>query len=263
MSFQLQAWASRQTTGSPTRKAVLLALANAANHHSGQCNPSIELIGIETELGSTAVKRALKDLVEQGLITRERNRRQDGSLGTYSYRFPETARGVQPETPGVPGPGTRGVPQEEQGSSEPGTTAEAVVARSPDPPKLVLINGQNLAFNALAEVCAVDPGGGRGKTLAAALNGPAGIRAQAWREMQEGRVGPRCAPGDGWERLLSGLVYQRAEQYRKKMPAGTILTPSALAKWWSDLPAMDCGKLSPQDVFEVAQAELDRVRGSS
>ncbi len=112
MSFQLMAWASEQTTGSPTRKAVLLALANAANHHTGECFPAVERICEETELGDSAVRRALAALVEQGLIGRARRRRQDGSLGTYTYTFPHVERA--PDLP-VPEPeppvrGTGGLP---------------------------------------------------------------------------------------------------------------------------------------------------------
>jgi hypothetical protein len=102
MSFQLMAWASEQRTGSPTRKAVLMALSNAANHQTGRCDPRIESICEETEFGATAVKTALKELAEQGLIKRERKRRGDGSLSTYSFSFPryQESRGDQPETAG-------------------------------------------------------------------------------------------------------------------------------------------------------------------
>ena len=88
MSYQLMAWASAQTTGSPTRKAVLLALANRANHEDGLCYPSVELLAAETELSERAVRQALTDLAESGLISRTRRRRADGSLGVYDYYFP-------------------------------------------------------------------------------------------------------------------------------------------------------------------------------
>lgn len=121
MSYQLMAWAAEQKTGSPTRKAVLLALANAANHHSGRCHPSIDRICAETEFGRTAVKDALADLSRDGLVHRERRRRADGSLGTYEYTFPhvnpaddiEPRRG-QPGTPDDPRPGPRGDPQNQE-----------------------------------------------------------------------------------------------------------------------------------------------------
>lgn len=110
------AWAAEQRTGSPTRKAVLLSIANAANYHTGRCHPSVRRICEETEFGPTAVKNALADLTAAGLIERRRRRRQDGSLGTYEYVFPhvvqaddvETGDGL-PGTAGVSRPGTAGV----------------------------------------------------------------------------------------------------------------------------------------------------------
>ena len=129
-------WASEQKTGSGTRKAVLLALANIANHHTGQCNPSIERLAEETEFGETAVKRALKELDEMGFVIRKRNRRTDGSLSTYSYEFPKTAREDQPQSPGASSPQAGGDPQEEPGSKtlnqerDLATTPAAPVAKS-------------------------------------------------------------------------------------------------------------------------------------
>jgi len=97
MSFKLVAWAMEQKTGSPTKKWVLVALANVANHHTGRCDPSIEHLAEETELGESTVRRLLKELADDdGLITRKRKRRSDGSLGVYEFGFPETARARTP-----------------------------------------------------------------------------------------------------------------------------------------------------------------------
>lgn len=104
MSFQLMAWAAKQRTGSTTRKAVLMALANAANHHTGRCDPSIEVICQEVEAGPTAVKNALAALAQDGFVERERRRREDGSLGTYRYTFPHLeTRDGQPQPADDPG----------------------------------------------------------------------------------------------------------------------------------------------------------------
>lgn len=88
MSFQLMAWAVEQRTGSPVRKAVLLHLANCANHQTGDCHPSVEHLADETELGPRTVRRALKELEAAGYIGRERERLADGTLGGYTYTFP-------------------------------------------------------------------------------------------------------------------------------------------------------------------------------
>lgn len=111
MSYQLMAWAAEQKTGSPTRKAVLLALANAANHHSGRCHPSVARIADETECSEKTVKRALADLDKSGYISRSRSRRKDGTFGIYQYGFPHVVPAAdletpasQPGTPNVSGP---------------------------------------------------------------------------------------------------------------------------------------------------------------
>ena len=88
MSVQLIAWAYGQHVGSATEKSVLLALANAANHHTGRCHPKITRLADETELGEKTVRRALTSLEAKGIISRERARQSDGTLGTYTYRFP-------------------------------------------------------------------------------------------------------------------------------------------------------------------------------
>lgn len=82
------AWASSQHTGSASRKAVLLALANRANHDTGLCCPSVERISEETEIGERTVRQALADLHADGFITRTRTRREDGSFSNYRYGFP-------------------------------------------------------------------------------------------------------------------------------------------------------------------------------
>lgn len=105
MSVQLIAWAYEQRVGSPTKKAVLLALANAANHHTGRCDPSIVRICEETELADRTVRRALVELCEARVISRERPRRSDGSLGRYRYVFPLVSSAAEPpvtESAGLP-----------------------------------------------------------------------------------------------------------------------------------------------------------------
>jgi hypothetical protein len=122
MSFQLMAWAAQQTTGSGSRKAVLMALANAANHQTGNCYPSIEMIATETELSEPTVKRSLTDLEAQGLIARKRHRRGDGTLSRYSYWFPHQGsqrpgQGSSRSLPGItgdPDPGITVIPHNQE-----------------------------------------------------------------------------------------------------------------------------------------------------
>lgn len=114
------AWAVEQKTGSPTRKAVLLSLANCANHQTGLCCPSIEAICAETEFGRSAVKNALAELVELGYIARDRQRRADGTQGTYVYSFPSQQPGSADGQPGSgddPSPGSAADPHNQEYTS--------------------------------------------------------------------------------------------------------------------------------------------------
>ena len=122
------AWAAEQRTGSGTRKAVLMALANVANHHSGECHPSVARLCEETEFGRTTVKEALTALVEQGLVTRQRRRRADGSLGTYTYTFPHVERADDLEPGDDPSPGSGGDPLNQEVLNQ---GSEVLVANAP------------------------------------------------------------------------------------------------------------------------------------
>lgn len=78
MSIQAVAWAISQRVGSPTGKALLICLANYANE-KGECWPSQTTIAREAELGERATRDWLQKLETQGLITRTRRNRRDGS----------------------------------------------------------------------------------------------------------------------------------------------------------------------------------------
>ncbi|NJM30697.1 MAG: helix-turn-helix domain-containing protein [Rhizobiales bacterium] len=78
MSIQAVAWAISQRVGSPTGKALLICLANYANE-KGECWPSQTTIAREAELGERATRDWLQKLEAQGLITRTRRNRRDGS----------------------------------------------------------------------------------------------------------------------------------------------------------------------------------------
>jgi hypothetical protein len=69
MTFQAMTWASQQTTGSPSAKAVLYALANHADFN-GRCWPSQKLLAEHTEQSVDSVARRLKELEARRLIYR-------------------------------------------------------------------------------------------------------------------------------------------------------------------------------------------------
>ena len=68
MSIHALAWALSTETGSPTRKAVLLALADRYNEDEKAAWPSIGWIARVTELSPRTVKRAVQELEEAGLL---------------------------------------------------------------------------------------------------------------------------------------------------------------------------------------------------
>lgn len=72
------AWARGIKTGSATVKSVLLAISNYADE-DGICWPSQEQLADDTELSRHSVMRAIDQLEELGLLSRERRHRGDGS----------------------------------------------------------------------------------------------------------------------------------------------------------------------------------------
>jgi hypothetical protein len=75
------AWAKSQRTGSPTLKAVLMAVADYADER-GCAWPSQARLMQDTELSERAVRGALSELATLGFLRREHRRRQDGSRAT-------------------------------------------------------------------------------------------------------------------------------------------------------------------------------------
>lgn len=82
MSWQATAWAAKQTTGAPSRKLLLLALANYADA-SGRAYPSQETLARDTEQSVDTVQRQTKQLVNLGLIRVEK---RPGVKGQWAGR---------------------------------------------------------------------------------------------------------------------------------------------------------------------------------
>ncbi|MGR9057806.1 helix-turn-helix domain-containing protein [Rhizobium leguminosarum] len=68
MSHDAVQWARRQPLGDPVAKNVLVALAEHHNAKSGQCNPKVATICLETDYSERAVRKALTKLKQAGLI---------------------------------------------------------------------------------------------------------------------------------------------------------------------------------------------------
>ena len=85
--------------GSPTRKAVLVALANMADHR-GSCFPSISYISRITEISERTVRRCLRELEESGhLETKPRSDKHGQKSNLYVIRAVTLTGGEDTVTP--------------------------------------------------------------------------------------------------------------------------------------------------------------------
>lgn len=101
MSLAAISWAKSQKTGSPTLKAVLMAVADYADEN-GRAWPSQSKLSEDTELSERAVRGALADLAEKGLLQKEARRRADGSRSTDILVIPCNRQQVPPPRQDVP-----------------------------------------------------------------------------------------------------------------------------------------------------------------
>lgn len=135
-------------------------------------------------------------------------------------------------------------------------------------PKLVRVEGRNLAIDALAAECALRPEDPSYGQLATYLNGRAptlrqprqnGIADLAWLELTEEAAnhpdGPerldelREHPED-WQALLSAMIVAKADKYRAHMGPEVLLTAKALRDWWLRLERMPLSGRSISDAFD-------------
>lgn len=118
MSYEAQTWAKEQKTGSPTRKAVLLQLANYADG-DGLAFPGQQTLSEDLELSERAVRKALGELESGGFLTIEhRFWENSGKQRTNHYHLC-LGRNV------VPGGAERGAtPGAERGAAEEPSTTE-------------------------------------------------------------------------------------------------------------------------------------------
>lgn len=68
------------------RKFVAMALADYADE-AWSCFPSVEQLSLYTSQGEKTVRDHLDALEEAGVITRDRQRRDDGTLGRYRFKL--------------------------------------------------------------------------------------------------------------------------------------------------------------------------------
>lgn len=256
MSLPALGYAIAQEAGSPTRKLVLIALAECHNGETGRCDPGIAHLRRLTELGERAIRTALAGLADDGIIGRERKRGSHGHLGTYRYTFPglparAAARQPASDAARQPAPGAAQNQEEnlEPGRGEPGNTL-APAAREYDPLKGTKIDGRNLPFDALAgETHAdVDIEGGK---IAVALKVIRRACVRDWPVIES--LDAKSA-----EAFIATEIAVRAQQYRERWPE-IELTPTALASNWSRVTTARPGR-DHLSVREAAQRGLDYGR---
>lgn len=100
MSIAAIAWAKTQRTGSPTMKAVLMAVADYADE-KGRAWPSQVRLAEDTELSERAVRNALSELVERGFVSRQSRHRPDGSRSSDIITLKLPSEGNRHDVPGV------------------------------------------------------------------------------------------------------------------------------------------------------------------
>lgn len=69
MSFQAMTWAALQPCKNAAQKLVLLMLANHANGHTGQCNPSHSKLAEECCMSVSSLKVQIKALEQAGYLS--------------------------------------------------------------------------------------------------------------------------------------------------------------------------------------------------
>ena len=87
MSMLLTAQALKLKVGNPTRKLVLVKLADNANDE-GECFPSYQYIADHCEVSRRSVISHIEELIKMGLVEKKSRKNQDGSSSNlYILRF--------------------------------------------------------------------------------------------------------------------------------------------------------------------------------
>jgi hypothetical protein len=268
MSVHVTSWVLKHSEAKLGDRLVLLVLADHAKEDGSCAWPSVDTIASEARLSRRATQDCLRRLEAAGAIT-ETGRSESGThISTVNMRGgAESAPlgGVQMAHGGADSAPKEVLMKYQEAVSVGTSVTTDVVPKVPTAtaraaPKLVRVNGRDLAFDTLASVTNIDPSGPNGRTIAMALNGTRaapGIREQFAAENRVLEAGP----SEMFEQQLADAIQRRATAYRQRM-RGALLTPTALAKWWTDLPNMNRGG-GALDAARVAADELERIRGGA
>jgi hypothetical protein len=69
LSFEAAAWAIKAETGNSTQKLVLIIISDCISGETGIGWPSVDFIAKHCMCSPASVRRAIKELVSQGLLT--------------------------------------------------------------------------------------------------------------------------------------------------------------------------------------------------
>lgn len=147
MSFDTQAWAKKQITGSVSRKAVLMALAEYADERHS-CYPSQATLAADTEQSERNVRRIIGDLEDMGLLVRERRTDDDGHRSSDRYVLPANMSARDTALPDTGGHPYRTPVSAEETGEQSDNSLSSASADNVDP-KLYTKNGVPVALNAL------------------------------------------------------------------------------------------------------------------
>ncbi|MEM6381099.1 MAG: helix-turn-helix domain-containing protein [Pseudomonadota bacterium] len=86
MSFQALNWVKSMQLGDSSARFVAYMLANYADEE-GTCFPTIAMLAGDTDLSERTVRDAIKRLEDKALVTKVRQRNQDGTLGRNRYKL--------------------------------------------------------------------------------------------------------------------------------------------------------------------------------
>lgn len=217
-------WVWDQRIEPPTKKMVLLAIADHAGHDGDNAWPSVARIAGMVGINSRNTQRYIRQLEAEGYLIV--GKQQGGNLNTPEDRRPNLYRVV------VRG-GAGDTPKEERGGA--GDTPRGGAGDTLTVQRTIQITGakaprgRDALFDALVEVCRID--------TASLTTSARGAANKALKELREVNA-------------TAEQVHQAAKAYRAKYPTAGV-TPSALAKHWPQL-------VEPERVATTSSADYRR-----
>lgn len=206
-----------------------------------EAEPDQDEIAGPLGLKTRQLREYVRELEDAGLV--ESRRRGRGLPNRYVVRSPEPStdrrstadldrRSTAAESGALPPVSPIGLKTEDKPS------ADASASTVECPPKIEHVDGRHPVMDEVARTTGVLDGSPRYREVVVAVNGTSaqpGIVAQEWALLTVGvRQQIVAAGAEAWAERLRVRVAKTAVEYGRRMP-GAILTPVALAKWWTDL----------------------------